>query len=105
MHTPHPTQPPRSAPNHKVQKPSKEFRVFQSLNIICSFLLKGKGEGAMANAPPKYASGAMSLVNDQIKQWWKAYCVFAYHQHDEQKLSTVEFRKLYKLGFRQVFVL
>ena len=68
MHAPHPTHPPRSAPSHKLQKTSKESRVFQSLDTICSFLLKGKRGGAMANAPPpKYASGAMSLVNDQIK--------------------------------------
>ena len=45
--------------------------------------------------PPKYAPGAMSLVNDQIKTVVEGYCVFAYHQHDEQKLSTVEFRKLH----------
>ena len=69
MHTPHSTHPPGSAPSHQLQKPSKESRVFQSLDIICSFLLKGKVKrsGAMANAPRKYASGAMSLVNDQIK--------------------------------------
>ena len=43
--------------------------------------------------PPKYASGAMSLV--KLKQWCRAYCVSAYHQHDKQKLLTVEFRKLH----------
>ena len=69
MYTPHSTHPPRSAPGHKLQKPSKESRVFQSLDTICSFLLKGKVKrgGAMANAFFKYASGAISLVNDQIK--------------------------------------
>ena len=69
MHIPHSTHPPRSAPSHKLQKPSKESRVFHSHDTICSFLLKGKIKrgGAMAIAPPKYVSGAMSLVNDQIK--------------------------------------
>ena len=56
--------------NHKLQKPSKESGVFQSLGTIRSFLLKGKVKkrGAMAQyLPPKYASGAMSVVNDQTK--------------------------------------
>ena len=78
MHTPHSTHPPRSAPSHKLQKPSKESRVFQSLDTICSFLLKGKGKVCLLKGkvkvkmghgkcpPPKYASGVMSLVNDQI---------------------------------------
>ena len=34
--------PPRSAPGHKLQKPSKESGIFQSLDTICSFLRKGK---------------------------------------------------------------
>ena len=69
MHTPHPALPSRLAPCHKLQKPSKDASVFQSFGTICSSLLKGKVNrgGAMANAPPKYAFGAMSLVNDQIK--------------------------------------
>ena len=32
MHTPHPT--PRSAPGHKLQQPSKESGIFQSLGTI-----------------------------------------------------------------------
>ena len=60
----------------------------------------------MENAPPPLNTllGRCHWSMTKLKQWWRAYCVFAYHQHDEQKLSTVEFRKLYKLGFRQVFV-
>ena len=38
MHTPHPGRiilpPPRSAPDHKLQKSSKEFGIFQSLGTI-----------------------------------------------------------------------
>ena len=59
----------------------------------------------MANAPLNTLLGRCHWSVTKLKQWWRAYCVFAYYQHDEQKLSTVEFRKLYKLGFRQVFVL
>ena len=51
MHTPHPT-PLGSAPGHKLQKPSKESGMFQSLGTISFvlFLLKGrvKKGGSMA---------------------------------------------------------
>ena len=42
--TPHPTPPPRSAPGHKLQKPSKESGTFQSHGTIyfVNFLLKDK---------------------------------------------------------------
>ena len=58
LHTPQLT--PGSAPDHELQKPTKEFGISQSLGTICSFLPKGKvkrGEGAMAQCPPppKYA--------------------------------------------------
>ena len=44
---------PRSAPSHKLRKPSKEPGIFQSLGTICSFLLKGSGKkGAEAQRPP-----------------------------------------------------
>ena len=59
----------------------------------------------MANAPLNTLLGQCHWSMTKLKQWWRAYCVLAYYQHDEQKLSTVEFRKLYRLGFRQVFVL
>ena len=49
----------------------------------------------MAQCSSKYALGVMSLANDQFKTVVRAYCVFAYHQHDEQKLSKVEFRKFH----------
>ena len=31
----------------------------------------------------------------KLKQGWMAYLVFAYHQHDEQNLSTVDIRILH----------
>ena len=51
----------------------------------------------MAQCPlPKYAPGAICHWSmTKLKQWWRVHCVFAYHQHGEQKLSTVEFRKLH----------
>ena len=36
------SHPPGSSPSHKLQKPSKESGIFQSLGTISSFLLKGK---------------------------------------------------------------
>ena len=60
MYTPHPT-PFGSAPGHKLQKPSKESGMFQSLGTISFvlFLLKARvkkrGHGTMA--PSKYAPG------------------------------------------------
>ena len=46
---------------------------------------------AQCPPPPKYASGAISLVNDQIQtvvEGVQRVCI--YHRHaDEQKLSTV----------------
>ena len=55
MHTPHPT-PRGSAPGHKLQKPSKESGMFQSLGTICSVFFfycktESKGWGAWHNAP------------------------------------------------------
>ena len=47
--------------------------------------------------PPKYASGAMSLVNDQIKTVVEGVLRVC--------IGLLPFRKLNKLGFRQVFVL
>ena len=63
------SHPPGSAPSHKLQKPSKASGIFQSLGTICSSLIKDKVKkgGGMAQYPPKYAPGAMSLVNDHIK--------------------------------------
>ena len=56
----------------------------------------------MANALLNTLLGRCHWSMTKLKQWWRAYCVFAYYQHDE---PAVEFRKLYKLGFGQVFVL
>ena len=57
-HTPHPT-PPRSAPSHKLQKPSKKSGIFQSHGTInfVNLLLKDKVRrrgpgGGMAQRPP-----------------------------------------------------
>ena len=95
IHISHP-QPPGSAPSHKLQTPSKESGIFQSLGITCSFLLKGKVErGAWHNAPLNTLLGRCPWSMTKLNQWWRAYCVFAYHQHNEQKLSTTEFRKLH----------
>ena len=58
---------PGSAPSHKLQKPSKEFGIFQSLGTICSFLLNSKVKEGVGGGMAQYAPGAMSLVNDQIK--------------------------------------
>ena len=52
------SHPPKSVPRHKLQKPSKESGIFQSLDIINFFFTKRKsqrGHGTMP--PPKYAPG------------------------------------------------
>ena len=48
---------PRSVPGHKVRRPLKYSGIFQSLSIICSFLLRQsqKGEAMAQCPPPKYA--------------------------------------------------
>ena len=62
------SHPPGSAPGHKLQRPSKESGIFQSLGTICTFLLKGKvkrgggggGWGWHNGSLPKYAPGGRS---------------------------------------------
>ena len=60
-HTPHPT-PPVSAPGHKLQKPSKESGIFQSLGTLVLFVFtkrqRQKG-GPWHNAP--FACSAPAL--------------------------------------------
>ena len=67
--------PPRSVPSHKLQKPSKEYGIFQLLGTINVVLvyIKGKvkrGGGGMAQCPPKYATstGRVANVNGDIAQ-------------------------------------
>ena len=50
MHTPHPT-PPVSVPGHKLQKPSKECGIFQSLGIINFALITKKAESKGGHDP------------------------------------------------------
>ena len=75
-HTPHPTPPPpRSAPGHKLQKPSKESGIFQSHGTIyfVNFLLKdkvkrrgpGRGRG-WHNAPLNTLLAVLHLFCDMI---------------------------------------
>ena len=72
-HTPHPT-PSRSAPDHKLQKSSKESGIFQSHGTInfVNFLLKdkvkrrGPGGGGWHNAPLNTLLTALHLFCDMI---------------------------------------
>ena len=58
--------PPRSVPSHKLQKPSKEYGIFQLLGTI-NFVLFAKRQsqkgGGMAQCPPKYATSTGSVGN------------------------------------------
>ena len=66
MHIAYPLfYPPGSAPGPKLQKPSKESGIFQSLGTItCSFLLKGRVKrGAIAQCSPKYAPGDIEIIS------------------------------------------
>ena len=60
MHTPHPT--PGSVPGRKLQKPSKESGILQSLGTVNFVLFYKKAQskredyGPMPPCPPKYAT-------------------------------------------------
>ena len=43
----------------------------------------GRGHGTVL--PLNALLGRCHWSVTKLKQWWRAYCVFAYHQHDEQK--------------------
>ena len=70
MHTPHPTplDPPLAI---SMQKPSKEYGIFQLLGTINFVLVykktKSKG-GGEAQCPPKYATGSVANVKGDIAQ-------------------------------------
>ena len=51
--------------SHKVQKPSKQRGIFQSLVIFVLFSFKGKVRSAMAQRPlpPKYATVSCAQLN------------------------------------------
>ena len=77
MHTFHPTpSAPGSAPGHELQKPSKEYGIFQLLGIV-NFVLFTKrqsqkgGGGAWCNAPPSntllYADVQFSALITKVR--------------------------------------
>ena len=72
MHTFHPTL-TGSAPGHKLQKPSKESGIFQSLGTISFVLFYLKAEskgGGMALYPLKYAPEQGDLASSIYQVSW-----------------------------------
>ena len=92
---PHPIPTPLDLPLAlSYKKHQKSLAYFSHLAPL---MAKSKEEAPWHNAPLNTLLGRCHWSMTQIETVVEGvgYCVFAYHQHDEQKLSTIEFRKLY----------